>query len=343
MTTKEIKIGNLILGGKNKKILIQGMTNTKTKDVFSTVNQIKDMEKNGCDIVRVAVLDIEDAYAVKEIKKQINIPIVCDIHYDYKLALESINNGADKIRINPGNISNVGHLKEILTLANSKNIPIRIGINGGSLPKNVKANVSSVVNLVKEYIKLFEDNNFYNIVVSVKTTSYLQGIKINEKLSKEIIYPLHIGVTESGGIIDGNIKSTIFFNSLLKKGIGDTIRASFTSDPVSEIIYAKRLLVNLGLRDGINLVSCPTCGRIEYDMISLYNKLYLDLYNINKNMTISIMGCVVNGLGEAKNSDICIIGTKDKILIYKKNVLYKKVDIENVIEEIKNILASDTY
>lgn len=334
--TKEIKIGNITIGGNNS-IAIQSMTNTKTKDVSATVKQIKELEKNGCEIVRCAVLDMEDAIALSDIKKQISIPLVADIHFDYKLALQAIESGVDKIRINPGNINNKEHVIVLVNKCKEKNIPIRIGVNGGSLPKGLENTPEDMIKAAKMHISILEELDFHNIVLSLKSTNIFTAIKAYELASKEFNYPLHIGITESGTEFSGTIKSSIGLGIILNMGIGNTIRVSLTDDPVKEVIVAKEILKNFGLITQAKLISCPTCGRTQYDMIDIAKKMEKYLSNVKKDITVAIMGCIVNGPGEAKDADIGVAGGKGEALLFKKGVAIKKIK-EN---EIYDTLVSE--
>ena len=332
-TTKTVQIKDKFIGG-NHKILIQSMTNTKTKDVLNTVKQINTLEKAGCEIIRVAVLDLEDAKAIKEIKKNISIPLVADIHFDYRLAIEAINAGADKIRLNPGNISNEEHIKQIVNLCKEKNIPIRIGVNSGSLPKGLELTPENLVKAAKYHVNILEKLDFHNIVLSLKASNIDLAVKAYELASQEFNYPLHIGITEAGSPYAGAIKSAIGLGILLNEGIGDTIRVSITGDPLLEIKAAKEILNNFGLIEMPTLTSCPTCGRTDYDMIPLVNKVEEYLLSVNKKIHIAIMGCVVNGPGEAKEADLGIAGGKNEGLLFKKGVPVRKIKQEDLYDEL---------
>ncbi|MFI3329992.1 MAG: flavodoxin-dependent (E)-4-hydroxy-3-methylbut-2-enyl-diphosphate synthase [bacterium] len=333
--TRQIKVGNLLLGN-NDKVYIQSMTNTKTKDIFSTVKQIKQLEKYGCEIVRVAVLDMEDAKAISFIKKEINIPLVCDIHFDYKLAIECINNGCDKIRLNPGNISNIDHVKEVVCLCKEKSIPIRIGVNSGSLPKDLEVNAESMIIAAKRHIAILEELDFYDICLSLKASSVKLTIEAYELASKEFSYPLHLGVTESGTSFGGLIKSSIGIGNLLINGIGNTIRVSLTDDPYKEIIAAKQILNNIGLYENtFSLTSCPTCGRLQYSMVDIAKEIELFLEENNKKIHVAVMGCAVNGPGEAREADIGIAGGVDSALLFKKGEIIKKIPQDKILEVLK--------
>ncbi len=333
--TKEIKVGNLVLGGNNK-VIIQSMTNTKTKDTTATINQIKQLEKYGCEIVRVAVLDMTDAKSIKEIKTNINIPLVCDIHFDYKLALECIKNGCDKIRLNPGNIANIEHVKEVVLACREKSIPIRIGVNSGSLPKDLEINAESMIIAAKRHIKILEDLDFYDICLSLKASNVLMTIEAYELASKEFNYPLHLGVTESGTSFGGLIKSSLGIGSLLIKGIGNTIRVSLTDEPVKEIIACKQILNNLGLYENTyTLTSCPTCGRLQYDMMHIAKEIEMFLEENNKTIHVAVMGCAVNGPGEAREADLGIAGGINEALLFKKGEIIKKIPQDKILEVLK--------
>ncbi|MDD2258564.1 MAG: flavodoxin-dependent (E)-4-hydroxy-3-methylbut-2-enyl-diphosphate synthase [Bacilli bacterium] len=337
--TKEIKVGNIIIGGGNK-IIIQSMTNTKTKNILDTVKQINNLEKSGCELVRVAVLDETDAYALKEIKKQINIPLVADIHFDYKLALIAIDMGIDKLRINPGNIGSIDKIKMVVEKCKEKNIPIRIGVNSGSLEKEIKETYgSSAVALVKSaerHVKILEDLNFKEIIISLKASNVKTTVEAYRLASKTFSYPLHLGVTEAGTITIGTIKSSVALGILLNEGIGDTIRVSLSSDPIDEIRVAKEILASLNLYQKPDLISCPTCGRTQYNMIPIVNEIekFLDTLG-NVSIKVAIMGCAVNGPGEAMDADLGIAGGVNSALLFKKGVIIKKIPQEDIIEELK--------
>lgn len=335
----EIKCGNVIIGGSNH-IVIQSMTNTKTKDIKATINQIKSLEKEGCEIVRVAITDIEDAKAIKEIKKDISIPIVADIHFDYKLALEAINAGADKIRINPGNIKDEEKIKEIVLLAKEKQIPIRIGINSGSiepelLTKYHGPTIDAMLESMDKSIKLLESFDFHDIVLSIKATNIFDTIKVNEELYKRYNYPIHIGLTESGTVKAGTIRSSYVLGTLLNQGIGNTIRVSLHGNPVNEIGVAKEILSMFNLYQSPTLIVCPTCGRCEYNMTQIVNEIEEFIKNIKKQVKIAIMGCVVNGPGEAREADLGIAGGKGCAVLFKKGEIIKKIDENKIVEVLE--------
>lgn len=338
--TRSVKVKNLVLGGNNK-VYIQSMTTTKTKHVEATVKQIHALEKAGCQIVRVSILDIFDAKALGEIKSQINIPLVADIHFDYKLALEAINQGVDKIRINPGNITDQSKVSLICEEAKKKNIPIRIGVNAGSLPADLTPTAHNMIEAAKRHIKILEDNGFYDIVLSLKASSVKLMVEAYKLASQEFDYPLHVGLTEAGTNYGGLIKGSIGIGALLLEGIGNTIRVSLTADPVEEIKAAKHILNNCGLYNGIaELTSCPTCGRIQYDMMPIVKEIEEFLVGVEKNIKVAIMGCAVNGPGEAKGADIAICGGINEALLFKNGKPVRKIAYDNIIEELKQeILA----
>ena len=311
--TKEVHIGNRVIGGGNP-ILIQSMTNTKTEDVAATVAQIQKLTKAGCDIIRCAVPTMEAAIALKEIKKQIEIPLVADIHFDYKLAIAAMENGADKIRINPGNIGSVDRVKAVVDVAKERNIPIRVGVNSGSLEKHLVekyhgVTAEGIVESALDKVKIIEDMGYDNLVVSIKSSDVLMCVKTHELISTQTDHPLHVGITEAGTIISGNIKSAIGLGLILNQGIGDTIRVSLTGDPIEEIKSAKLILRTLGLRSGgVEVVSCPTCGRTQIDLIGLANQVETMVAEYPLNIKVAVMGCVVNGPGEAKEADLGVAG-----------------------------------
>ncbi|MDR1018195.1 MAG: flavodoxin-dependent (E)-4-hydroxy-3-methylbut-2-enyl-diphosphate synthase [Lachnospiraceae bacterium] len=337
--TKEIKIGNIKIGGGNP-IVIQSMTNTKTSDIDGTVNQILELEKAGCQLIRCAIPDEEAAMAIPQIKSRIYIPIVADIHFDYRLALLAIANGVDKIRINPGNIGDANRVKEVVDACKGKNIPIRVGVNSGSLEKEYlekygKVTAEGLVESAMAKVHMIEEMNYDNLVVSIKSSDVLMCVKAYELISEICPYPLHVGITEAGTLLSGNIKSAIGLSLILNKGIGDTIRVSLTGDPVEEIKSAKIILSTLGLRKkGVEVVSCPTCGRTSIDLISLANKVNEMVENIDADIKVAVMGCVVNGPGEAKEADIGIAGGKGEGLIIKKGEILRKVPEEKLLDEL---------
>ena len=334
-TTRPINVGGVVIGGQNK-VVIQSMTNTKTKDVAATVKQIKQLEQAGCQIIRVAILELEDAKAISEIKKQIHIPIVSDIHFNPDFAIAAINNGTDKIRLNPGNIENEEKIKEIVELCKDRNVPIRIGINGGSLNKKYKHSEEAMIESAKDHLRILEANDFHNICLSFKSSDPIECIKAYNLASKEFNYPLHLGVTEAGGLIDSSIKSSVALGNLLLDGIGDTIRISISDDPVKEVMVAKKLLRTCGLKkDVANLISCPTCGRIQYNMLPIVKEMESYLEGVNKDIDVAIMGCPVNGPLEAKRADIGVAGGKDCALLFKKGEIIKSIPQEDVVKVLK--------
>lgn len=335
---KVIQIKDVLIGGNNS-IKLQSMTNTKTSDIDATIKQIKELESIGCEIIRVAITSFEDAQAITEIKKQIKIPIVADIHFDYMLAIESIKCGADKIRINPGNIGSNDKVKAVIDVAKEYNIPIRIGVNSGSVESSLLAKyggptIDAMIESLDNHIKFFEQNNFTNIVLSIKTTNLYDTIKVNEILNDKYPYPLHVGLTEAGTITSGTIKSSFVLGTLLNNDIGDTIRVSLTGDPKNEIIVGKEILSMTNKLNKPTLISCPTCGRTEYNMIPIANKIEEYLNTINKNITVAVMGCVVNGPGEAKHADIGVAGGVKKAVLFKKGQIIKTIDENNIVEEL---------
>lgn len=328
--TKEIKIGNKVIGGGNP-VLIQSMTNTKTEDVSATVEQIQKLEGAGCDIIRCAVPDMEAAKALTEIKKHIKIPLVADIHFDYRLAIAAMEHGADKIRINPGNIGAKERLLAVVKEAKDRNIPIRVGVNSGSLEKDLVEKYHGVTpeGLVESAlgkVKMIEDMGYDNLVISIKSSDVMMCAKAHGQIAERTNYPLHVGITESGTILSGNIKSAVGLGIILSQGIGDTIRVSLTGDPLEEIKSAKLILRTLGLRKGgIEVVSCPTCGRTQIDLIGLANRVENMVEDIPKTLKVAVMGCVVNGPGEAKEADIGIAGGKGEGLLIRKGEVIRKV------------------
>ncbi|MDY2591101.1 MAG: flavodoxin-dependent (E)-4-hydroxy-3-methylbut-2-enyl-diphosphate synthase [Agathobacter sp.] len=338
--TKEVHIGNKVIGGNNP-ILIQSMTNTKTENVEATVEQINRLEQAGCDIIRCAVPTMEAANALAEIKKQIDIPLVADIHFDYKLAIAAMENGADKIRINPGNIGSADRVKAVIDVAKERNIPIRVGVNSGSLEKDLVekyhgVTAEGIVESALDKVKLIEDMGYDNLVISIKSSDVMMCVKAHELISKQTDYPLHVGITESGTIISGNIKSSIGLGLILGQGIGDTIRVSLTGDPLEEIKSAKLILKTLGLRKGgIEIVSCPTCGRTQIDLIGLANKVENLVTSYPLDIKVAVMGCVVNGPGEAKEADLGVAGGKGEGLIIKHGEVFKKVPEDELLAALK--------
>lgn len=338
--TRKINVAGVQIGGQNK-VVIQSMTNTKTKDVKSTVEQILKLENAGCEIIRVACLDIEDAKAIKEIKSKINIPVVADIHFDYKIALEAINSGVDKIRINPGNIGDEERVKKVVDACKQKNIPIRIGVNGGSLEKdlldsNGKVTAKAMVESARRHIEILEKLDFHNICISLKASDLDLCLAAYEEASKTFNYPLHLGITEAGTAFSGTIKSSIGLGYLLRNGIGDTLRVSLSDNPVEEIKVAKEILKDCNLyNESPKLVSCPTCGRTQIDLIPIAKEVEEFLQTIKADITVAVMGCAVNGPGEAKNADIGIAGGIKEGLLFKKGEIVKKVKQEEIVDVLK--------
>ncbi len=341
--TRKIQIGNKVIGGGNP-ILIQSMTNTRTEDIEATTAQIHRLEKAGCEIIRCTVPTIEAAQAIREIKKEITIPLVADIHFDYKMAIAAIENGADKIRINPGNIGGGDKVAAVVSAARERNIPIRVGVNGGSLEKELVEKYHGVtaqglVESALDKVHMIEKQGYENIVISIKSSDVLMCVEAHEMLAERTDYPLHVGITESGTIISGNIKSSIGLALILNKGIGDTIRVSLTGDPAEEIKSAKLILRTLGLRKGgIEVVSCPTCGRTKIDLIGLANQVETMVEEFPLNIKVAVMGCAVNGPGEAKEADIGIAGGIGEGLLIKKGEIIKKVPEEQLLSVLKEEL-----
>lgn len=339
--TRSVQVGNLTIGGNNH-VVIQSMCNTKTKNVEATIKQINALEQAGCELVRVAVFDKEDAYAIKEIKKGIHIPLVADIHFDYKLALIAIESGIDKVRINPGNIGSTEKVKAVVDACKEKHIPIRIGVNGGSLEKEIlekygEPTPEGMVESAMKHVKILEDLDFHDIVISLKSSNTMLTIKAYELASKTFPYPLHVGVTEAGTALGGTIKSSLGIGTLLYEGIGNTIRVSLSDDPVEEIKVAKILLKELGLLKGVpTLVSCPTCGRIQYDLIPIAKEMEDFLKDIHLDITVAIMGCAVNGPGEARHADIGIAGGVGEGLLIKHGEIVKRVKQEDMVQTLKD-------
>lgn len=338
--TKQIRIGDVWIGGGHP-IAIQSMTNTKTEDVEATVAQILRLEKAGCEIIRCAVPTQEAALALGEIKKHIHIPLVADIHFDYRLAIAAIENGADKIRINPGNIGSEDRVRMVVEKAKEREIPIRVGVNSGSLEKELVekyggVTAEGIVESALDKVHMIEGIGYDNLVVSIKSSDVLMCVKAHELIARECPYPLHVGITESGTLMSGNIKSSIGLALILSQGIGDTIRVSLTGDPVEEIKSARLILRTLGLRKGgIEVVSCPTCGRTKIDLIGLANKVEQMVADIPLDIKVAVMGCVVNGPGEAKEADIGIAGGIGEGLLIKKGEIVKKVKEEELLDTLR--------
>ncbi len=341
--TRTVRIGDRVIGGGNP-ILIQSMTNTKTQDVEATVAQILALEKAGCEIVRCTVPDEEAAKAIGEIKKQIHIPLVADIHFDYRMAILAMENGADKIRINPGNIGDADKVKQVVDVAKAREIPIRVGVNSGSLEKHLVEKYGGVtaeglVESALDKVKMIEDMGYDNLVISIKSSDVMMCVKAHELLAQKMDYPLHVGITESGTVRSGSIKSAIGLGLILNQGIGDTIRVSLTGDPCEEIGAARLILRTLGLRKGgIEVVSCPTCGRTQIDLISLATKVEELVKDYPLDIKVAVMGCVVNGPGEAKEADLGICGGKGEGLLIRDGEIIRKVPESELLSALKQEL-----
>ncbi len=342
-STREVRIGDVVIGG-NHPIAIQSMTNTKTQDVEATVAQILQLERAGCQIIRSTVPDMEAAKALQEIKKQIHIPLVADIHFDYRLAIAAMENGADKIRINPGNIGSAERVKAVVDCARERNIPIRVGVNSGSLEKELVekyhgVTAEGIVESALDKVRMIENMDYDNLVISIKSSDVLMSVKAHELLAGKTPYPLHVGITESGTVTSGNIKSSIGLGIILHEGIGDTIRVSLTGDPIEEIKSAKLILRTLGLRKGgIEVVSCPTCGRTNIDLIGLAAQVENLVQNYDLDIKVAVMGCAVNGPGEAKEADIGIAGGIGEGLLIKKGEIVRKVPENELLATLKHEL-----
>lgn len=342
--TREINIGEVKIGGNNP-IAIQSMCNTDTRDVKSTVEQIKKLEKAGCEIIRVAVPDMQAAECIRDIKNSIDIPLVADIHFDYRLALKCMDNGIDKIRINPGNIGSADRVKQVADMAKKNHIPIRVGVNSGSLEKELVEKYGGVtpqglVESALRHVKLLEQNDFYDTAISIKASNVPFSVEVYELLSNTVDYPLHVGITEAGTVWGGTIKSAVGIGAILSRGIGDTIRVSLTGDPVEEIYAAKEILKDLNLRKfGVEFISCPTCGRTSIDLIKIANEVESKIKDIDKNIKVAVMGCAVNGPGEAREADIGIAGGHGEGLIFKKGEILRKVPEEKLVDELLKEIA----
>ena len=337
--TRKIKIGTVSIGG-NSPISVQSMTNTDTRDYEKTIKQIKQLEAIGCDVVRIAIPDTIAANNIQLIKKSTNIPIIADIHFDYHLALQSIKNGIDALRINPGNIGSYNKITKIINASKEANISIRIGVNSGSLEKDIKekygVSAKAIIESALRYLKFCEKLDFYDIKISLKSSSVPLTIESYRKMAKLVDYPFHVGITEAGTKFTGTIKSAVGIGALLSEGIGDTIRVSLTADPIEEVKVGIEILKSLGLKKGPNIISCPTCGRTEIAVIEIAKQVEHEIHKlkINQNFTIAIMGCVVNGPGEAKEADIGIAGGKNNALLFKKGIRLKTIQEKNIVEEL---------
>ena len=341
--TKVVKIGDRVIGGGNP-ILIQSMTNTRTEDVEATVSQIRRLTAAGCEIIRCTVPTMEAALALKEIKKQISIPLVADIHFDYKMAIAAMENGADKIRINPGNIGSYERIKAVVDTAKERNIPIRVGVNSGSLEKELVekyhgVTAEGIVESALDKVKIIEDMGYGNLVISIKSSNVLMCAKAHELIARKTDHPLHVGITEAGTLYSGNIKSAVGLGVILYQGIGDTIRVSLTGDPAEEVKSARLILRTLGLRKGgVEVVSCPTCGRTKIDLIGLANKVEAMVANYPLDIRVAVMGCVVNGPGEAREADIGIAGGDGIGLLIKHGEIVKKLPEDQLLPALKEEL-----
>ena len=341
--TKEINVGGVKIGG-SAPVSIQSMTNTKTADIEATVNQILRLEEAGCEIVRLTAPDMESAAAFSQIKKQVHIPLVADIHFDYKIALECIKNGADKIRLNPGNIGGRENVSAVAKMAKEYGVPIRIGVNSGSVEKEILKKyggptADAIVESASRHIKMLEDENYFDIAVSLKTSDVLKTIECYKTFALKYDYPLHVGVTEAGTVWSGSIKSAVGIGSILSAGIGNTIRVSLTGDPVEEIRVAKAILKSLDLCEkGVNIVSCPTCGRTNVDLPAICDSVEKALEKCNKNITVAVMGCAVNGPGEAREADFGVACGKGEGLLFKKGEIIKKVKEDEIVSALLELI-----
>ncbi|MDO4418256.1 MAG: flavodoxin-dependent (E)-4-hydroxy-3-methylbut-2-enyl-diphosphate synthase [Eubacteriales bacterium] len=341
--TKKIRIGDRVIGG-GSPVLIQSMTNTPTEDVAATVAQILRLEEAGCEIIRCTCPTAEAAAAIGKIRKQIHIPLVADIHFDYRMAILAMENGADKIRINPGNIGGQEKIREVVRCAKERQIPIRVGVNSGSLEKEILAKYGGVtpeglVESALDKVRMVEECGYDQIVISIKSSDVLTCARAHELLADETLYPLHVGITEAGTLYSGNIKSAVGLGIILYRGIGDTIRVSLTGDPVEEIKSAKMILRTLGLREGgIDVVSCPTCGRTKIDLVSLANQVETMVQGYDLNIKVAVMGCAVNGPGEAKEADIGIAGGNGEGLLIKKGQIVRKMREEQLLDALRQEL-----
>ena len=345
--TIPIKVGNVQIGGQDK-VVLQSMCNTKTKDVDSTVKQINDLANVGCEIIRVACLDMEDALAIKDIKKHIGIPLVADIHFDYRLALQSIDSGVDKVRINPGNIGSRDKVEQVVNACKDHKVPIRIGVNSGSIEKDLlekyggKPSAEAMIESAKRHIAILEELDFKDYALSLKASNLDLSIDVYEQAAKELKCPLHLGITEAGTGFSGTIKSSIGLGVLLREGIGDTLRVSLSDDPIKEIEVAKEILNNCNLYEKPTLIACPTCGRTQIDLIPISNEIEQFLKGIKGNIKVAVMGCVVNGPGEAADADVGIAGGKGEAALFKNGKIVRKIPEDRIIEELKNEILSMT-
>ncbi len=344
-SSKQIQIGDVKIGG-GAPISVQSMCNTDTRDVEATVSQIKQLQEAGCELVRLAVLNKDAAAAIKEIKKQVTIPLIADIHFDYRLAIQCIENGIDALRLNPGNIGREENVKKVVALAKTNNIPIRIGINAGSLDKNIAALDlplhEKMVKSAMQHIAILEDNGFDKIKISLKSSSVVTTIEAYRLMAQKVDYPLHLGLTESGTLNGGLVKSAIGIGTLLAEGIGDTIRVSLTENPVEEVYAGYSILKSLEIRQhGVNFISCPTCGRCRIDLIGLAKKVENALKNVNKPITVAVMGCPVNGPGEAKHADYGVAGAIGEGYIFKKGEIIKRVAEKDILNELLHLINND--
>ncbi|MDM8533081.1 flavodoxin-dependent (E)-4-hydroxy-3-methylbut-2-enyl-diphosphate synthase [Clostridiaceae bacterium HSG29] len=337
--TRQVKVGNLIIGSENR-VIIQSMTTTRPSDIEETVKQILALEKEGCELVRVTVPTMEDAQAISKIKEMIHIPLVADIHFDYRLAIESIKNGIDKLRLNPGNIGDRKRVEEVVKYAKEYGVPIRIGVNSGSLSKEIlekykKPCPEAIVESAMEHILILEELDFKDIIISLKSSDVIETILSYQLLAQKVDYPFHIGITEAGTKFGGTIKSSVGIGSLLVLGFGDTLRVSLTGDPTEEIRVAKGILKSLKLRDkGVNVISCPTCGRCNINLVKIATEVEKKLSEIDKNITVAIMGCIVNGPGEAREADIGIAGGINEAILFKKGEIVRKINEDKIIDEL---------
>ncbi|MCD6551817.1 flavodoxin-dependent (E)-4-hydroxy-3-methylbut-2-enyl-diphosphate synthase [Thermotoga sp.] len=330
---RAVRVGRVTIGG-GAPISVQSMTTTKTSNVECTVSQIKQLEEAGCEIVRVAVQDEEDARAIGKIKERVSIPVVADIQFDYRLAILSVENGADKIRINPGNM-NKERLKDVVRVAKEHGVPIRVGANVGSLKQRTSERWRDLAESALEEVRILEREGFYDIVVSVKSSNVLETIRANEYIAERVDYPIHLGVTEAGVAETAVVKSSIAIGYLLLKRIGDTIRVSMAGDPVREVIVGKKILISLGLREGLEVIACPTCGRAEIDVEELARKVENTLFHINRSLKVAVLGCIVNGIGEGKDADLGVAGLKDGVVIFVKGEIKERVPKRKVIDRLK--------